>query len=360
MNDLSEIESFAVDDTLQRPLRDLRISVTDRCNLRCSYCMPRSVFGEDHVFLPRDELLSFEEITRLAKVFVALGVRKIRLTGGEPLLRRNLEQLIAMLAKLRTPLGKPVEVTLTTNGVLLARQAQSLKDAGLSRVTVSLDSLHDETFRRMSDATVPVGTVLDGIAAAQRAGFANIKVNMVVRRGANDPVIIPMAEHFRAENFQGRNIVLRFIEYMDVGSTNGWRMDEVVTAREILETISTQYPLRQIDPDYAGEVAERWRYDDGGGEIGVIASISRAFCHNCTRARLSTDGKLYTCLFATRGADLRAPMREGANDAALTRLIAECWQQRSDRYSQLRQVATEATITGSSGANKIEMSYIGG
>ena len=360
MNDLSEIISAPVADTLQRPLRDLRISVTDRCNLRCIYCMPRAVFGKDHMFLPRAALLSFEEIARLARAFIALGAQKIRLTGGEPLLRRNIDQLIAMLAKLRTPVGKPVEVTLTTNGVLLSEKAQALKDAGLSRISVSLDGLTEETFRRMSDANVPVGTVLEGIAAAQRAGFANIKVNMVVRRGANDHEIIPMAEYFRAENFQGRNIVLRFIEYMDVGNTNGWRLDEVVTAQQILELLASQYSVRPIKPSHLGEVAERWRYKDGGGEIGVIASITRAFCQDCTRARLSTDGKLYTCLFATSGADLRTPMREGAADAALTRLIANYWQQRNDRYSQLRQAATEASITGSFDANKIEMSYIGG
>jgi GTP 3',8-cyclase len=353
-------ESMPVTDTLQRPLQDLRISVTDRCNLRCTYCMPRAVFGKDHVFLPRAELLSFEEIARLAGLFVALGVQKIRLTGGEPLLRRNIEQLIAMLAALHTPSGKPVEVTLTTNGVFLSRQAQALKDAGLARLSVSLDGLSDATFRRMSDTDVPVKTVLDGIAAAQAAGFATIKVNMVVQRGVNDHEIVPMAAHFRAKNFQGHNSVLRFIEYMDVGNSNGWRMDQVVTAREMLERLAGRYPVESLPPNHTGEVAQRWRYKDGGGEIGVIASISRAFCGDCTRARLSTDGKLYTCLFATSGADLRAPMREGATDAALTALIAACWQQRSDRYSQLRQAATEALRTGASNPKKIEMSYIGG
>jgi len=338
-------------DTLQRPLRDLRISVTDRCNLRCTYCMPREAFGNDHVFLPRAELLSFEEITRLARSFIGLGVHKIRLTGGEPLLRRNIAQLVEMLAKLNTPAGKPVEVTLTTNAVLLSRQAQSLRDAGLARLSVSLDGLSDEVFRRMSDSEVPVKTVLDGIDAALRAGFAPVKVNMVVKRGVNDHEILPMAEHFR-----GGGIVLRFIEYMDVGSTNGWRMDEVVTAREILERLAARYPLRQVDPNYTGEVAERWRYADGSGEIGVIASITRAFCQTCTRARLSTDGKLYTCLFATDGLDLRTPLRAGATDPALTALIAGRWQQREDRYSQLRQAAT----TISSSQKKIEMSYIGG
>ncbi len=370
MNDLSSIIPIAdttpdqmsgrLTDTLQRPLHDLRISVTDRCNLRCTYCMPREVFGKDHPFLPRAELLSFEEIARLARSFVGLGVQKIRLTGGEPLLRRNLEQLVGMLAKLNTPSGKPVEVTLTTNGVLLARQAQALKDAGLARVSVSLDGLSDEVFRRMSDSDVPVGTVLDGIAAAQRAGFTRTKVNMVVKRGVNEHEIVAMAEHFRAENSHAGGIVLRFIEYMDVGSTNGWRMDEVVTAQEILDQLAAHYPLSPIGPNYTGEVAERWLYADGGGEIGVIASITRAFCRACTRARLSTDGKLYTCLFATQGLDLRAPLREGAGDSALAALIAERWQRRGDRYSQLRSAATEAVEPATAGAKKIEMSYIGG
>jgi cyclic pyranopterin phosphate synthase len=342
-------------DTLQRPLRDLRISVTDRCNLRCTYCMPRELFGKDHPFLPRAELLSFEEIARLAASFVELGVEKIRLTGGEPLLRRNVEQLVAALAGLCTPAGKPVEVTMTTNGVLLAGKARALRDAGLARLSVSLDGLSDAVFRRMSDTAVPVSTVLDGIAAAQRAGFDAIKVNMVVQRGVNDHEIITMAEHFRAEH---SGIVLRFIEYMDVGNTNGWRMDEVVTAAEILKIIGAHYPIIPIAPNYSGEVAERWAYADGAGEIGVIASISRAFCHSCTRARLSTDGKLYTCLFATDGVDLRAPLREGANDDALTRLIAACWQQRADRYSQLRSAATQDTELPA--AKKVEMSYIGG
>ena len=358
--DVLRHEKLFISDTLQRPLRELRISVTDRCNLRCSYCMPRAIFDPHHVFLPRAELLSFEEIERLAKSFIALGVQKIRLTGGEPLLRRHIEQLIEKLARLHTPAGKPIEITLTTNAVLLSRQAQSLKDAGLSRLAVSLDGLSDETFRRMSDSEVPVKTVLDGIAAAQRAGFAPVKVNMVVKRGVNDHEIIPMAEHFRAEHFRTGGVVLRFIEYMDVGSTNGWRMDEVVTAQVILERLASRYPIRQIAPNYTGEVAERWCYADGGGEIGVIASITRAFCQTCTRARLSTDGKLYTCLFATDGLDLRAPLRDGATDHGLTTLIADRWQQRNDRYSQLRQAATEPVTTEKSSPKKIEMSYIGG
>ena len=356
MTDLSNI--IAITDTLQRPLRDLRISVTDRCNLRCTYCMPRAVFDKDHLFLPRAELLSFEEIERLARSFIELGVEKIRLTGGEPLLRRNIAQLIETLARLHTPAGKPVEITLTTNAVLLSRQAQALRDAGLARLSVSLDGLSDEVFRRMSDSDVPVSTVLDGIAAAQRAGFTEIKVNMVVQRGVNDHEIVPMAEHFRADHSASGGIVLRFIEYMDVGNTNGWRMDEVVTAREILEQLAAHYPLLPIAPNYTGEVAERWAYADGAGEIGVIASITRAFCQTCTRARLSTDGKLYTCLFAGSGLDLRGPLRDGASDEVLAGLIAARWQSRTDRYSQLRSAATEGAELHA--AKKVEMSYIGG
>ena len=352
--DLPREHALPVIDTLQRPLRDLRISVTDRCNLRCTYCMPRAVFNEQYDFLPRSELLSFEEIERLAKLFISLGVQKIRLTGGEPLLRRGIERLVGMLARLHTHEGKPLEIALTTNAVLLAQKAQSLKDAGLSRISISLDGLSDETFRRMSDSAVPVGAVLDGIAAAQRVGLAPVKVNMVVQRGVNEHEIIPMVEHFR-----NSGIVPRFIEYMDVGCSNGWRLDEVVTAREILETISARYPLLPLDSNYHGEVAERWRYADGGGEIGVIASVTQVFCHSCTRARLATDGKLYTCLFATGGADLRAPLRLGVSDQVLTDLIAARWGQRNDRYSELRHAMSAADLAERQGA-KIEMSYIGG
>jgi cyclic pyranopterin phosphate synthase len=336
-------------DALRRPLRDLRISVTDRCNLRCSYCMPRAVFDQHYTFLPRAELLSFEEIERLAGLFIRLGVQKIRLTGGEPLLRRGIEHLIEKLAKLHDTAGKPIEIALTTNAVLLSNKAQSLKDAGLSRISVSLDGLTEETFRRMSDSSVSVKTVLDGIAAAQRVGLAPVKVNMVLKRGVNYHEIIPMAEYFR-----NSGIILRFIEYMDVGSSNGWRMDEVMTAKEIHAFIHQQHPLQAVDPGYRGEVAERWRYADGSGEIGLIASVTQAFCHDCTRARLSTDGKLYTCLFASDGANLREPLRQGVGDQMLSGLIADYWQQRSDRYSQLRHAATP-TIR-----QKIEMSYIGG
>jgi cyclic pyranopterin phosphate synthase len=337
-------------DTLQRPLRDLRISVTDRCNLRCTYCMPRETFGKDYAFLPRTELLSFEEIERLAKLFVRLGVQKIRLTGGEPLLRRGIEHLIEKLSKLHTLEGNAIDVALTTNAVLLSDKAQTLKDAGLSRITVSLDGLSEKVFQQMSDSDVAVGKVLDGIAAAQRVGFASLKVNMVVKRATNQHEIIPMAEHFRHSG-----IVLRFIEYMDVGNTNGWCMDDVVSARDILQQLAARYGLQQIDPNYHGEVAERWRYTDGGGEVGVIASVTQAFCQNCTRARLSTDGKLYNCLFAnSSGLDLRESMRLGNDDDALTRLMGAHWQQRRDRYSELRQAASEVIRP------KIEMSYIGG
>lgn len=336
-------------DTLQRPLRDLRISVTDRCNLRCTYCMPREVFDDNYGFLPRAELLTFEEIERVARLFVRLGVQKIRLTGGEPLLRRGIEQLIERLARLETGTGKPVEVALTTNAVLLAKKARALKDAGLARITVSLDGLSDTTFRKMSDSNVAVATVLDGIAAAQAAGLAPVKVNMVVQRGANEHEIVPMAAHFRHSG-----VILRFIEFMDVGTTNGWCMDDVVPARDILDRIAAHYPLQQADPNYSGEVAERWRYADGSGEIGVIASVTQAFCHECTRIRLSTDGKLYNCLFTGDGADLRTPLRQGESDTVLTNLIAAHWQPRADRYSQLRHAATALPRA------KIEMSYIGG
>lgn len=337
-------------DTLQRPLRDLRISVTDRCNLRCTYCMPRKTFSNDYAFLPRAELLSFEEIERLAQLFVQLGVQKIRLTGGEPLLRRGIERLIEGLAQLQTQEGKPIDVALTTNGVILADKAQTLKNAGLSRITVSLDGLSEKTFHLMSDSDVSVSTVLDGIAAAQQVGFASVKVNMVVKRATNQHEIIPMAEHFRHSG-----MVLRFIEYMDVGNTNGWCMDDVVPARDILQQLSECYELQQIDPNYIGEVAGRWRYADGGGEVGVIASVTQAFCQDCTRARLSTDGKLYTCLFASNGgADLRTPLRLGVTDSAMTSLIGNHWQHRRDRYSELRQAASAIDHL------KIEMSYIGG
>lgn len=339
-------------DTLQRPLHDLRISVTDRCNLRCTYCMPREVFGKDFVFLPRAELLSFEEIERVARRFLQLGVHKIRLSGGEPLMRHGVEKLIEKLARLACADGQPAEIAMTTNGVLLAKKAQALKDAGLTRLTVSLDGLSEETFRRMSDSSAPVQAVLDGIAAAQAVGLAPLKVNTVVQRGVNEHEIVPLVDHFRHSG-----VIVRFIEYMDVGTTNGWRMDEVVTAQEILDVIHREHPLQPVDPNYSGEVARRWALADGSGEIGVIASVTQAFCGDCSRIRLSTDGKLYTCLFASDGTDLRTPLRQGADDAALDQLITATWQQRSDRYSQIRHAVTKLKVRP---LRKIEMSYIGG
>jgi cyclic pyranopterin phosphate synthase len=338
-----------ITDTRQRPLRDLRISVTDRCNLRCTYCMPREVFGKDFVFLPRTELLSFEEIERIANVFAQLGVQKIRLTGGEPLMRHGVESLIEGLAKLVNNEGKPVEIAMTTNGVMLAKRAQALKDSGLSRLTVSLDGLSEETFQRMSDSKASVASVLEGIATAQAVGLAPVKVNTVVKRGINEHEIVPLAEHFRHSG-----VILRFIEFMDVGTTNGWRLNDVVTAQEILDQINQRHPLRPAEANYTGEVAKRWSYADGGGEIGVIASVTQAFCHECTRLRLSTNGQLYTCLFATEGHDLRGPLRNNASDETLSRLITDTWAQRSDRYSELRHAATALP------KRRIEMSYIGG
>ena len=331
-------------DSLGRTMRDLRISVTDRCNFRCVYCMPREVFDAGHEFLPHSALLSFEEIARLARVFVSLGVRKIRLTGGEPLIRKELERLVAMLAEL------PVEITLTTNGSLLARKARALKDAGLDRVTVSLDSLDEATFRAMNDADFPVAKVIEGIEAAAAAGLGPVKINMVVKRGTNDGDILPMAQFWRGK---GSAYVLRFIEYMDVGSTNGWRMDDVVPSAEVIERINDAWALEPIDPDYPGEVAERWRYRDGTGEVGVISSVTRAFCSSCTRMRLSTEGSLFTCLFAQEGHDLKALLRAGASDEAIRNEIAAVWQARTDRYSEIRTSQT-------SSLKKIEMSYIGG
>ncbi|MCI1192664.1 GTP 3',8-cyclase MoaA [Calidifontimicrobium sp. SYSU G02091] len=342
-------------DRLGRPLRDLRISVTDRCNFRCSYCMPKEIFDGSYPFLPHASLLSFEEITRLARLFVAHGVRKIRLTGGEPLLRKNLETLIAMLAELRTPDGEPLDLTLTTNATLLAKKARALKDAGLQRVTVSLDALDDAVFRAMNDVDFPVAGVLDGIDAAMRVGLGPVKVNMVVKRGTNDGEIVPMARFFR-DHYDGR-VVLRFIEFMDVGNTNGWRMDHVLPSAQVLERIDRVFPLEPVEPNYTGETAERWRYRDGRGEIGLISSVTQAFCRDCNRARLSTEGKLYLCLFATRGHDLRALLRSGASDAQIAGAIGLIWADRDDRYSELRS-AGQAPLA--SGERKVEMHYIGG
>ena len=329
-------------DALGRPLHDLRISITDRCNFRCVYCMPKEVFGRDYEFLPRAQLLTFEEIERLARAFVANGVGKVRITGGEPLVRRDVEHLIELLAGIGD-----LDLTLTTNGALLPQKAQALADAGLKRVTVSLDSLDDATFRAMNDVDFPVAGVLEGIDTAAAAGLP-VKVNAVVKRGLNDDGILELARLFR-----GTPHVLRFIEYMDVGHTNGWRLDDVVSAREILETIGAEFPLEPVDAAYRGEVARRWRYADGGGEIGVIASVTQPFCGDCTRARLSADGQLFTCLFALKGHDLRALVRSGAEDAELAAGIASVWAKRRDRYSELRSAKT-------ADLPKVEMSYIGG
>ncbi|MFA7280043.1 MAG: GTP 3',8-cyclase MoaA [Sterolibacterium sp.] len=334
-------------DTRGRRLRDLRISVTDRCNFRCIYCMPKTVFGRDYPFLQHKELLSFEEIARAARIFVSLGVSKIRLTGGEPLLRRDIERLIEMLAVI-----PGLELTLTTNGSLLTRKAQTLRDAGLQRVTVSLDALDDETFRKMNDVDYPVSQVLEGIAAAEAAGLMPIKINMVVKHGTNDHAILPMARHFRSTPSNPGHIV-RFIEYMDVGSSNGWKLDEVLPSAKVVERISSEMPLLPIDPNYSGEVAERWRYADGSGEIGVISSVTQAFCSSCTRLRLSTDGSLYTCLFADRGHDLRSLLRSSQSDQEIGASLGSLWAKRTDNYSEQRSAATAAQ-------RKIEMSYIGG
>lgn len=347
-------------DALQRPLRDLRISVTDRCNFRCGYCMPKTVFDAQYRYLPQADLLRFEEITRLARLFLQHGVQKIRLTGGEPLLRKGLEHLIEQLAQLRTVQGRAPDLTLTTNGALLARKARALRAAGLQRVTVSLDSLDDATFRRMNDVDFPVAQVLDGIAAAQAAGLQRIKVNMVVQRGTNDHQIVPMARHFR-----GTGIALRFIEYMDVGSSNGWRMEQVLPSAEVLARLQAELALVPLPAEAEGETAQRWgwadahgRHDPALGEIGLISSVTQAFCGSCNRARLSTQGRLYLCLFATQGWDLRQLLRSQASDADIAHALAAIWHTRTDRYSQLRAAAAGAATREP--GQRIEMSYIGG
>ena len=329
-------------DRLGRPLRDLRISVTDRCNFRCVYCMPKEVFGRDYRFLPRGELLTFEEIARVARVFARQGVEKVRITGGEPLVRRDVVRLVAQLAEI-----DGLDLTMTTNGALLAAHASALRDAGLTRVTVSLDSLDDEVFRAMNDADFPVARVLEGIDAAAAAGLP-VKVNAVVKRAVNDDAVLDLARYFRRSGH-----VLRFIEYMDVGHSNGWRLDDVVSAEEIVARIDAAFPLEPVEPRYRGEVARRWRYRDGAGEIGVIASVTQPFCGDCTRARISADGKLFTCLFGVRGHDLRTPLRAGATDDELARQVEAIWGRRTDRYSELR---TAETVD----LPKVEMSYIGG
>jgi cyclic pyranopterin phosphate synthase len=347
-------------DRLGRPLRDLRISVTDRCNFRCSYCMPKEIFDKDYAYLPHSALLSFEEITRVARLFAAHGVRKLRLTGGEPLLRKNIEILIEQLAALRTLDGEPLDLTLTTNGSLLSRKARALKDAGLQRVTVSLDGLDDAVFRRMNDVDFPVQDVLEGIQAAREAGLGPIKINMVVKRGTNEHEILPMARHFR-----GTGMVLRFIEYMDVGATNGWRMDEVLPSADVVKLIHAELPLVQLGASAPGETAERWgyagpdgRHDPALGEIGVISSVTHAFCGDCNRARLSTEGRLYLCLFATQGHDLRSLIRGGASDADIESAIGHIWGARDDRYSELRSL--QPPELGQPPQRRVEMSYIGG
>ena len=346
-------------DARGRPLRDLRISVTDRCNFRCNYCMPKEVFDKGYPYLPHSDLLSFEEITRLTSVFLGHGVRKIRLTGGEPLLRRNIEALISQLAALRTVDGNPPEITLTTNGSLLARKARALREAGLQRVTVSLDGLDDAVFQRMNDVGFPVADVLEGIDAARHAGLHPVKVNMVVKRGTNEHEILPMAKHFR-----GTGVILRFIEYMDVGATNGWRMDEVLPSAEVIERLRAELPLVPLDPAAPGETAERWghanaqgHHDPALGEVGVISSVTKAFCGDCNRARLSTEGQLYLCLFATQGHDLRSLLRSGASDTDIASAIGPIWQGRSDRYSELRGTLP---ADARQGTRRVEMSYIGG
>jgi GTP 3',8-cyclase len=355
--DTLETPNGLLADALGRPLHDLRISVTDRCNFRCVYCMPKEVFDKDYAYLPHAALLNFEEIARVARLFVAHGVEKIRLTGGEPLLRKNLERLVEQLRAIETPSGRPLDLTLTTNGSLLARKAQLLKDAGLDRVTVSLDAIDDAVFKRMNDVDFAVADVLAGIDAAHAAGLGPIKVNMVVKGGMNDDQILPMARHFK-----GSGAVLRFIEYMDVGATNGWRMDEVLPSAQVVARLDAEFGLEPLGATVAGETAERWRYRDGGGEIGVISSVTQAFCHECNRARLSTEGKLFLCLFASQGHDLRALLRGETNgrpysDDEIAAAIGLVWQRRGDRYSELRSALPADT---SKGARRVEMHYIGG
>jgi cyclic pyranopterin phosphate synthase len=334
---------LSITDKFNRPLHDLRISVTDRCNFRCIYCMPKEIFGRDYPFLRREELLSFEEIARLAHILAGHGVRKIRLTGGEPLVRRDLEVLVGMLAQL-----PDLDLTMTTNGALLARKAAALKAAGLQRVTVSLDALEDEVFMAMNDVDFPVARVLEGIEAARQAGLTPIKINMVVKRGLNEDSILPMARYFHGTDF-----ILRFIEYMDVGSTNGWRLDDVVPAKEIVARIDAEMPLESMEPNYRGEVAKRWRYRDGRGEIGFVTSVTQPFCGDCSRVRLSAEGKLYTCLFAVNGFDLRQLLRDGASDQEISDAVDSLWRKRDDRYSEIRSDETAELP-------KVEMSYIGG
>lgn len=338
-------------DSRQRALRDLRISVTDRCNFRCPYCMPKEIFDKDFAYMGHKELLTFEEITRIANIFISHGVEKIRLTGGEPLLRKDLEILIKMLANLKTVEGQPIDLTLTTNGSLLKRKAQALKDAGLKRLTVSLDAMSDEIFRKMNDVDFPLKDVLESIDFAQKIGFDSIKVNMVVKKGVNEQEILPMAKYFK-----GSGIIPRFIEYMDVGNTNGWKMDEVVPSKDVIALINETYPLESLEPEYTGEVAQRWKYKDGSGEVGVISSVTQAFCKDCTRARLSMEGKMFLCLFGTTGYDLKQFIRNGQSDLEIANVIRQIWTGRDDHYSELRGQEGFEQLA----AAKVEMSYIGG
>jgi len=341
-----------ISDTRGRSLRDLRISVTDRCNFRCTYCMPKEVFNQHYPYLAHQDLLSFEEITRLGNIFATLGIEKIRLTGGEPLLRKHLEKLVAMLADIRTPSGKALDLTLTTNGSILRKKALALKEAGLRRITVSLDGLNDAIFKKMNDVDFPVSDVLDGICAAQEAGFREIKVNMVVKKGVNDGEIVEMARHFK-----GTGITVRFIEFMDVGSSNGWDMTQVIPSKEVIAKIHAVFPLEPMQANYPGEVAQRWRYQDGSGEIGLISSVTQTFCHECTRARISTDGQMYLCLFSGAGFDFKTLLRSGKTDLEIANAIMATWTQRSDHYSEIRGRNTEQDALNKP---RVEMSYIGG
>lgn len=345
------VANSSIMDSRARPLRDLRISVTDRCNFRCTYCMPKEVFDNDHPYLSHQELLSFEEITRLSTIFASLGVEKIRLTGGEPLLRKNLEVLVEMLAQIRTPKGKPLDLTLTTNGSILHKKAAALKAAGLQRITVSLDGLKDDVFKQMNDVDFPVTDVLDGITTAQAVGFENLKVNMVVKKGTNDQEILAMARYFK-----GSGVTLRFIEFMDVGSSNGWNMDEVLPSKEVIARINEVFPIEAMEANYPGEVAQRWRYVDGSGEVGVISSVTQTFCHECTRVRISTDGQMYLCLFANEGFDFKTLLRSGNSDLEIANAIMGTWASRDDHYSEIRG----SNVATSAANRKVEMSYIGG
>lgn len=341
----------SIQDTRGRALRDLRISVTDRCNFRCTYCMPKEVFDQHYPYLSHSDLLSFEEITRLTTIFATLGVEKIRLTGGEPLLRKNLEVLVEMLSKIRSTAGQPLDLTLTTNGSILRKKAAALKAAGLQRLTISLDGLNDDIFKKMNDVDFPVTDVLDGIAAAQEVGFTNLKVNMVVKKSTNDQEIVAMAKHFK-----GSGVTLRFIEFMDVGSSNGWDMSQVLPSQEVANRINAVFPIEPIEANYPGEVAQRWRYLDGSGEIGFISSVTQTFCHECTRARISTDGQMYLCLFANEGFDFKSLLRSNASDLEIANAIMGTWAGRQDHYSEIRGSNTN----NPKGIRKVEMSYIGG